>query len=55
MRLRIPAAPWRIGIADGLAEDYPERWAIKAWVWCDRVQWMLIMFLLLELGRWLAL
>ena len=52
--LKLLRPPWDIGLADGLAEDYPDRLAIKVWVWCDRAQWMLITFLLLELWQWLA-
>jgi hypothetical protein len=49
--MRLLEPPWSVGIADDLSPD--SRLIIKTWVWCDRIQWMLITYLLLELLRWL--
>ena len=52
--MRLPDPPWTVGLVRGLAEDYEDRRYITAWVWCDRLQWMCISFLLVELIRWLV-
>ena len=44
------SAPWAIDIADIMLNDREDQALLKAWIWCDRIQWICITIVIFCVG-----